>query len=327
MSFSVSDMRIEIWADVVCGWAYIGKRRLERAVAGMDVEVVWRPFRIDPTTPDEATPLAEALRDPVVDAALQQCAPGVAPAQNRVRVAEIAAAEGIGPGWGAKWRTSSHDAHRLLLLAHERAGAAVQNELAEQVMKAHFLDGADISDREVLAELATKAGFAEGAALLGTAAGDREVRELLLIGKARGITSSPTLVVGDRLLTGAQPSEVIAEFLAAGGEDRRLPAEVQRLRWVESLLAQGDPLGALSLLRPLLAEHPEDPNVRRLAARGYFHSAQLRRAHEVLTALVAAVPDDSYGRLMLGRTLHRMGRAREAAPHLAMAAAMTPGFT
>ncbi|MEV0602383.1 DsbA family oxidoreductase [Streptomyces sp. NPDC050315] len=324
-------MRIEIWADVVCAWAYIGKRRLEKALAsrepgGAEVEMVWRPFRIDPTTPDQAVPIEEAWRDPMVDAALRQCAPGLSPAENRVRISEVAAAEGLGPRWGAAWRAASHDAHRLLHLALAHGGAVLQNEVAEQIMKAHFIDGADISDRSSLKDIAVRSGFAEGAALLDTDAGDRDVRELLLIGKARAIATSPTIVVGDRALAGAQPPEVIAEFLARGDRSRELPAEVRRLRWAESLLDQHDPLGALTVLKPLLDEYADDLNVRRLAARGYFHSAQLSRAREVLEALVVDAPDDSYARLMLGRTLQRLGKEDEAALHLRMAAAMTPEF-
>lgn len=326
-------MRIEIWADVVCAWAYIGKRRLETALAGPKLadagaEVVWRPFRIDPTTPDRAVPLEEAWRDPLVDAALRRCAPGLSPAQNRVRVSRIAADEGLGPRWGAAWRADSHDAHRLLHLAREHGGAALQNEVAEQVLKAHFVDGDDISDRHRLERIAVRAGFARGAELLGTDAGDREVRELLLIGKARGVTTSPTIVAGDRALAGAQPPEAIADFLAATGGDRgrAMPAEVRRLRWAESLLDRHDPLGALALLQPLLDEHPHDLNVRRAAARGYFHSAQLTRARDLLQRLVADAPDDSYTRLMLGRTLQRLSEDRQAAVHLKVAAAMTPGY-
>ncbi|MCN9241217.1 DsbA family protein [Streptomyces sp. RY43-2] len=324
-------MRIEIWADVVCAWAYIGKRRLEKALADLaptdaGAEVVWRPFRIDPTTPDQAVPLEEARRDPLVDAALRQCAPGLSPDENQVRVSRIAADEGLGRRWGAAWRASSHDAHRLLFLAREHDGAALQNEVAEQVLKAHFVDGDDISDRRCLKVVALRSGFAEGAELLDTDAGDREVRELLLIGKARGIATSPTIVVGDRALAGAQPPEAIAAFLARAEPGREMPQEVRRLRWAESLLDQRDPLGALTLLKPLLRAHPDDLNVRRAAARGYFHSAQLSRALDVLEPLVDDVPDDSYARLLLGRTLQRLGRAKQAAPHLKVAAAMTPEF-
>ena len=333
-------MRIEIWADVVCGWAYIGKRRLEQALAdprlaGAGAEVDWLPFRIDPTTPDAAVPAEAAWRDPLVDAALRRCAPGLSPQENRQRISRIAADEGLAP-WRVAWRASSHDAHRLLRLARAHGGPALQHEVAEQVMRAHFRDGEDISDRRCLAAAAARAGFPGGRELLDTGAGDREVRELLLIGKARGIATSPTIVVGDRALAGAQPPGVIADFLAAaasgdgdgsgGGGGRREPAEVRRLRWVESLLRQRDPLGALTLLRPLLDAHPGDLNVRRAEARCYFHSAQLARAHDALVRLVADAPDDSYARLMLGRTLQRLGRDDEAAAQLRLAAAMTPEY-
>lgn len=324
-------MRVEVWADVVCAWAYIGKRRLERALAewgGEPVEVVWRPFRIDPMAPSEALPLADELRDPVVDEALQQCAPGTSPAENRVRVSRIAAEEGIGPRWGAAWRANSHDAHRLLALAHELGGARVQDAVAEGVMRAHFVEERDISSREVLAGIARRAGLPQGGDLLSGDAGERAVKELLLTGKAMGVKSSPTLVIAGRSLTGAQPSDVIGDFLRAGEgrTERELPAEVLRLRQADALLELGDPLGCLTLLGPLLDEQGFDHGVRLLAARAYFHSAQLGRAVRMLEDLVDRRPDDSYARLLLGRALERQGRGDEAAVQLRIAAAMTPSY-
>ncbi|MCF1595187.1 DsbA family protein [Streptomyces muensis] len=325
-------MRIEVWADVVCPWAYIGKRRLEKALAapalaGLDIEVVWRPYRIDPTAPAQAAPVKENGAEPT-GADPFQCAIAPSPSEAAEHVAQIAADEGLGPNWGPAWRASSHDAHRLLALAYERGGSVLQGVVVEQVMKAHFLDGADISDRHLLGEIADDSGFAEAAGLLETDAVDHEVRELLLVGKARGIATSPTFVVGDRALAGAQPVEALAEFLiaVAGERGREMPEEVRRLRWSESLLEKRDPLGALTLLQPLLDRHGDDLNVRRLAARGYFHSAQLSHAHDVLRRLVVDAPDDSYAWLMLGRTLQRLGREEEAASYLKVAAAMTPEY-
>ncbi|MFI6850600.1 DsbA family protein [Kitasatospora sp. NBC_00085] len=330
-------MRIEIWADVVCPWAYIGKRRLEAALAdpalsARDIEVVWRPYRIDPTAPAQAVPVEPAQRDPMVDDTAGRCVvdppatQSPATADDRVPISRIAAAEGLGPNWGAAWRSSSHDAHRLLALAHEHGGSALQDTLAEYLMRAHFVEADDISARDTLRTLATAAGFAEAAALLDTDAADRTVRELRLIGKARGIKTSPTIVVGDRALAGAQPPDIIADFLATAGPERDVPEEVGRLRYAESLLDLRDPLGALTLLQPLLDEHGDDLNVRRLAARAYFTSAQLGRARQTLEQLVTDLPDDSYLRLMLGRTLQRLGLDEQAAPHLRIAAAMTPEF-
>lgn len=100
--------RIEVWADMVCAWAYIGKRRLEQAGFGEDVEIVWRPFQIDSMAPATAEPLYEALRDPIADGALQACHPGLTPSENRVRVSLIAAEEDSArPGAPSGVRTRS----------------------------------------------------------------------------------------------------------------------------------------------------------------------------------------------------------------------------
>ena len=217
------------------------------------------------------------------------------------------------------------DALRLLLLAEEHGGVELQGRVAAELLASH-----DVRDRAELAAVAERAGFVNGANLLSSeTAGHARLRELLLIGKARGITISPTVAVGEALLEFAMSPATIGEFLTAADEPdaaRTLPEEVERLRWAEELIALSDPLGALVLLEPLLAEHAQDPNVRRVAASAYFASAQLGRARQVLEAMLADHPADSYARLMLGRTLERQGLADEAKTHLRMAVAMTPEF-
>ncbi|WP_043627272.1 DsbA family protein [Nonomuraea candida] len=331
-------MRIEIWADVVCGWAHIGKRRLEKALAsweGEPIEVVWRPYQIDPSAPAKATPMAGLLLDPMVDEALRTCSPGLSPAENRERVAGVAAAEGLGPQWGPEWRASTLEAHRLIALAYEKGGAALQDRVVERVLRAHFVDVEDISDLAVLTAIAEEAGLAEEAGYAGppdparqTLPGAGLVRELLLVGKAKGVRTSPTIVANGLALEGAQPPETIREFLADASRrtPRELPGEVERLRHAESLLDRRDPLGALTLLRPLMDAHGDDRGVRMVAARAYFASAQLNRARVALESLVAQSPDDSYARHLLGRTLQRQGRHEEAASHLTLAAVMTPDY-
>ncbi|GAA2044629.1 hypothetical protein GCM10009839_55450 [Catenulispora yoronensis] len=213
------------------------------------------------------------------------------------------------------------EALRLLVLAEEHGGPELQDRVARELFASH-----DIRDAAELAAVAERGGFPEGGALLASDAGRSRLRELLLIGKARGIGVSPTLAVGERQLEFAMSPATIAEFLAECADVRLLPEEVRRLRWAEALVGLGDPLGALVLLEPMRAEHGEDPNVRRVAASAYFGSAQLGRARAVLEAILADCPDDSYARVMLGKTLKRQGRAAEAETHLRMAAAMTPAY-
>jgi tetratricopeptide (TPR) repeat protein len=282
-------MRIEMWADVANPWTFVAAERLRVALAAGDVaaEVVWRPLLTDAADPD-----------------------------------------------------APRDALRLLVLAEEHGGVELQGRVAAELLASH-----DVRDPAELAAVAERAGFPDAEALLASGAGRARLRELLLIGKARGITISPTLAVDSRLLEFAMSPATIGEFLgastsaaastsasaddadpAANPDARRLPAEVERLRWAEELLTLHDPLGALVLLEPLLAEHGQDPNIRRVSASAYFASAQLGRARQVLEATLADHPADSYARLMLGRTLERQGHAAEAGTHLRMAAAMTPEY-
>lgn len=84
----------------------------------------------------------------------------------------------------------------------------------------------------------------------------------------------------------------------------------------------GDPLGAARLLEPIVAAEPHNSAVRQLLARAYFNSAQLGGAETQLRALIDHDPSDHYAHHVLGRTLERAGRFREALPHLRLASAM-----
>lgn len=282
-------MRIEMWADVANPWTHVAAERLRVALAAA-----------------ADAPEAEIVWRPLLADATDPDAP--------------------------------RDALRLLLLAEDHGGVEVQGRVAAGLLASH-----DVRDQAELSAVAERAGFPEGAALLASDAGQTRLRELLLIGKARGITVSPTLAVGDRLLEFAMSPATIAEFLAEPGAVRVLPEEVERLRCAEELVTLSDPLGALVLLEPLLAEHGQDPNAHpsptttrygratrgnlmAVLASAYFASAQLGRARQVLEAILADHPADSYARLMLGRTLERQGRAAEAEAHLRMAAAMSPEY-
>jgi Flp pilus assembly protein TadD len=84
----------------------------------------------------------------------------------------------------------------------------------------------------------------------------------------------------------------------------------------------GDPLGAAKLLEPIVEAEPHNTAVRQLLARAYFNSAQLNGAEAQLRVLIEHDPSDHYAHHVLGRTLERAGRFREALPHLRLAAAM-----
>jgi Flp pilus assembly protein TadD len=97
---------------------------------------------------------------------------------------------------------------------------------------------------------------------------------------------------------------------------------LEEYRKANFFFESGDPLGASRLLEPIVEAEPTNTAVRLLLARAYFNSAQLNGAEAQLRALVEHDPSDHYAHHVLGRTLERAGRFREALPHLRLAAAM-----
>ena len=88
------------------------------------------------------------------------------------------------------------------------------------------------------------------------------------------------------------------------------------------MLAVGRPTEAARILAPVVAAEPENEAALELLARSYFGSAQLHRAEESLRRLVELAPANGWARRALARTLERLSRAEEAAPHHRMADAL-----
>lgn len=356
-------MHIEVWADLTCPWCFLGKRRLERALGmwrqegGAPVQVVRRPYQVDPGAPREGEP-----RDPQ---RAQRFMALHSADRLETYLGELSQGEGPGFRWQPSWRVGTFDAHRLIALALEQGGPALQEAVEEELLRAHFLLGQNLGDPQVLSAAAGRGGFAGAARALHSGAGGAQVRAQLVRGIASGIQAAPTLVVGRHALAGAQEPEAILAFLRRAAREQPDPAEtsalpvpvpvpvdvpldgavggamacaagaapagdeaqpdlVETLRSAERLLEERDPLEALRTLRPLMEQYGDDTTVRLLAARCYFASAQLKRAESELLSLVAANPDDDYARFVLGRCLERQSRRQEAATHFRVAAAMDP---
>ena len=204
-------MQVEIWSDVVCPWCAIGKRRFETALAGFEhraeVEVRYRSFELDPTTPREyaftATQrLADKYGVPIEQArAMEQ------------RVVDAAAGEGLTFDFERARPANTVDAHRLLHLAADRGRQA---ELKERLLLAYFAEGRAIGDPDTLVELATEAGLdpAEARAVLTSDRYLAEVREDQATARELGISGVPFFVLDRRLgVSGAQPAELILQAL------------------------------------------------------------------------------------------------------------------
>jgi predicted DsbA family dithiol-disulfide isomerase len=195
-------MRVEIWSDVACPWCYVGTRRFERAVeeTGIDVDVVYRSFELDPTVPKggDAPPLVEYL------ARKFGGQERVAAAHERLQ--QAADELGIEFNWELMRRANTFDCHRLLAWALDTDGAERQRALKKALLRAYFTDGQVMTDHDVLADLAAEVGL-DRAAAVEVLASDRYAQDVVAAREeahSDGIAAVPTFVVeGHYMLQGA----------------------------------------------------------------------------------------------------------------------------
>ncbi|GAB2611678.1 DsbA family oxidoreductase [Pseudactinotalea suaedae] len=217
-------MRIDFWADVVCPWCYIGKRRLEQALEQFphadEVTVTFRSFELDPGAPREGTEtVAEMLGHRYGggrEAGLQMIE----------QVGQVAAEAGLQLDQSRSLHRSSHDAHRLLHLALAEGGPSAQSDLEERLFAAYFVEGRDIADQAVLAELGSVVGLdaERAAAVLASDELEDAVARDVAQAQAYGATGVPFIVIDDRYgISGAQPTELFLQTLQRAWAERGQP--------------------------------------------------------------------------------------------------------
>lgn len=208
---------VEIWSDVVCPWCAIGKVRFERALAGVsdevDVQVRYRSFELDPTTPSE-------VEGDYVDRLATKYRTSTAQAQAMIdRMTAQAAVEGLHFDFAAARPGNTLDAHRLLHLAADRG---LQHELKGRLLAGYLSEGAAIGTHDALRRLATDAGLNDDevdAVLAGDAYADA-VRADERQAYAYGITGVPFFVIDRRYgVSGAQPAEVLWQAMEQARHD------------------------------------------------------------------------------------------------------------
>ncbi|TDD58348.1 DsbA family oxidoreductase [Kribbella antibiotica] len=212
-------MRIDVWSDVVCPWCYIGKRRLEQALAqsGDTAEIVWHSFQLDPSsTNDDPRDLPTRLGEKYG----RDRAWGL---QANEQVTAVAAELGLEYHLDQAKSVNTVDAHRLLHLALE-SGTDIQGQLKERLLKAYFTDGLPVGDHATLTNLATEVGLpADRVAevLAGSEYAD-EVAADQAQALAYGANGVPFFVIDEKYgVSGAQPTEVFAEALQRANADRK----------------------------------------------------------------------------------------------------------
>lgn len=197
-------MIVDVYADVVCPWCYIGARRLEQALAQrpeLQVERRWRPFQLQPQMPAAGLPWREFAREKFGGEARM--------AAMFQHTAQVGAADGLTFAFDRVVSApNTVDAHRLILFAAQHGK---QWETANALFRAYFAEGRDLNNIKHLAAAAEQAGLPpeQVRTYLGGRDGIAEVAESQTTAYQYGINSVPYYILNGRYaVAGAQPSEV-----------------------------------------------------------------------------------------------------------------------
>lgn len=200
-------MKIEVWSDIVCPWCYIGKRRLETALAGFggDVEVEWKSFQLDPDFPR-----GKAI--PVYDGLAQKFGGGRDGVRAMTeRVSALAEAEGLHYDYDHAVMVNTFDAHRL---AHHAKSQGLGAEMHERLMRAQLIEGETVNDVDTLVRLAEEIGVEGARPVVTSDAYTAEVEADIHEARMLGATGVPFFVLDRKYgVSGAQPVEVFAKAL------------------------------------------------------------------------------------------------------------------
>jgi predicted DsbA family dithiol-disulfide isomerase len=205
----IQPVRIDVVSDVVCPWCFIGKHRLEKALAlrpGVAVEVHWRPYFLNDWIPREGISREQYLTtkfgSPERYKAIAQ------------RVTAAAAAEGLTYASDKmKRQPNTLDCHRLIRWAEGIGKAA---EMKQRLMDLYFTEGADLTNHTVLVQAASDVGL-DPENVRAALASDQDVEQIereAQSAKEAGIEGVPCFIFGGKFaVSGAQSPEYLADAI------------------------------------------------------------------------------------------------------------------
>ena len=206
---TVAPLTIDVVSDVVCPWCFIGKSRLEKALAlkpNIPVEVRFHPYFLNPWVPREGMSRDEYLTTKFGSPEKYKGIAG--------RVASAAAAEGLTYAVDKMQRQpNTLDCHRLILWAQSIGKAA---QMKQRLMELYFTEGADLSSRDVLVGAGTEVGLDADKTreMLASDTDIERVEAAANSAKDAGIDGVPTFILGGvAAVTGAQSPDVLANAI------------------------------------------------------------------------------------------------------------------
>jgi predicted DsbA family dithiol-disulfide isomerase len=211
-------VRIDVVSDIVCPWCFIGKHRLEKALAlrpDILVEVHWRPYFLNDWIPREGISREQYLTTKFGSPERYK---GIAQ-----RVTAAAAEEGLTYASDKMTRQpNTLDCHRLIRWAEGIGKAA---DMKQRLMDLYFTEGADLTNHAVLMQAATDVGL-DPEDVRAALASDQDVEQIereAHSAKEAGIEGVPCFIFGDKFaVSGAQSPEYLAEAIdrmAQAGQD------------------------------------------------------------------------------------------------------------
>ena len=208
-------IHIDVVSDVVCPWCFIGKRRLEKAIAltsDIPIEVFYHPYFLNEWIPREGIPREEYLAKKFGSVEAYR---GTAS-----RVAEAAAEEGLTYAIDKiKRQPNTLDSHRLIHWAGKRGKGP---EMKQRLMDLYFTEGADLTDRETLVRAAADVGL-NADIVRPLLESEEDVEEITLTAEAAkqaGISGVPTFIIdGKYVISGAHPADTLAQVIRKAADE------------------------------------------------------------------------------------------------------------
>jgi predicted DsbA family dithiol-disulfide isomerase len=200
------NLAVDVISDVICPWCWIGKRRLEKAIAAQqhDVRVHWLPFQLNPTMPREGIDRREYRT--------RKFGSWERSLELESRVVSVGEAEGIHFAFDRIERTpNTVDAHRLIWLADKQG---VQDAVVEALFRAYFIEGQDIGNRQVLIDVVAEAGLnrEQAEAVLNSDEGMEAIKEAGEMARRFRVEGVPFFVVNGKVtLSGAQQPDAFLD--------------------------------------------------------------------------------------------------------------------
>jgi len=210
-------MKIEIWSDIMCPFCYIGKRRLEAALAGFQhgdkVQIEWKSFLLNPDMPTDPNKSTVEYLSETKGWSLEQTR------QITQQVVDMAEADGLHYQMDKTVVANARNAHRLLQLAKTLGKGG---ELKERLLKAYFTEGANIDDKVSLLNFAEEVGISVERAkhCLETDEFMDNVNNDIAQSRALGVRGVPFFVLDRKYgISGAQAVAVFEETLEKAWAD------------------------------------------------------------------------------------------------------------